>query len=168
MATRKVTSPPEASDRVQRLEEHIATSIKGFIRRRLLWEWVKGTAALILAIAGALILKWGSESSGLQFWAGVVPGLTMLAVGMAYTVEFSKEVINGELIKATIPTVREIKIAEWVKAFLAFFSIGAGISFLAVPSFSYYFPEGVGWWLGLILISAGVTFLWRKSKLHRR
>ncbi len=57
---------------------------------------------------------------------------------------------------------------EWKRVFLAFLSIGVGISvILTANQLDYYAPEWMCYFVGLILIAGGITFFWTRSKFYK-
>ena len=60
---------------------------------------------------------------------------------------------------------------EWMRAFLAFLSIGAGISFvLNASELANYLPEWMphgGDCIGIVLIAGGITYFWTRSKFYK-
>jgi hypothetical protein len=135
------------------------------IRKRVLKEWLKGLLAFPVAIAGAA-LGWSVlKSSGFAYWLGTISGLVIMSIGMAYGVEFIKLLISGDLTKATMTLMRRFEMKEWMRVFLAFLSIGAGICIvMRAEELTYYFPEWMPYCIGIVLIAGGITYFWSRSK----
>lgn len=91
-----------------------------------------------------------------------------MAFGMAYATEFIKLLMTGALTKGFVAALKESVMKEWMRVFLAFFSIGAGICFfLTADQITYYLPVWVPLFLGIVLIAGGITYFWTRSKFYR-
>lgn len=140
--------------------------VKAMVRERLAKEWAKGILAFPVAIAGGFLMSWSSKSSGFAYWLGTISGLVVFCIGLAYVVEFLKLLISGDLPKATTVLIKGFGMKEWMRVFLAFLSIGAGVLvFLAANQ--YYAPEWVFYFISLLLIAGGITFFWTRSRFYR-
>ncbi len=91
-----------------------------------------------------------------------------MAIGLTYAAEFFKLLIAGDLLKQTSGVVKETVVKEWMKVFLAFFVLGAGVSVIAtVSQLDYFAPDWVIYGIGLILIAGGITFFWTRSRFYK-
>lgn len=131
-------------------------------------EWAKGVLIPLVAIAG-ISLGWRfSQAVGVWFWFGSVVFLVLMAIGLTYAAEFFKLLIAGDLLKQTAGVVKETVVQEWMKVFLAFFVLGAGVSVIAtVSQLDYFAPDWVFYGIGLILIAGGITFFWTRSRFYK-
>src|ERR1017187_3656942 len=137
------------------------------VRESVAKEWVKGFLAIAAVIAGAFLCTWDSKTEGFAYWFIHISGLVVFCVGLALAVEFIKLLIGGALTKATVALVKGLEIKEWMRVFLAFLSIGAGICFaLRAEELTYYLPEWMPYCIGIVLIAGGITYFWTRSKFY--
>jgi hypothetical protein len=169
MAVRKRTDVPQAVEEFDPDGElRLNRLVKTAVRKRIIKEWAKGLLAFPVAIAGAALGWWVSKSNGFVYWFGTVSGLVIMSIGMAYAVGFIKLLITGDLPKATVVLMKGFEMKEWMRVFLAFLSIGAGICFvLRAEELTYYLAEWMPYCIGIILIAGGITYFWTRSKLYR-
>jgi hypothetical protein len=138
------------------------------IGNRVLKEWLKGLLTFPIAITGAALGFSVVRSSGFTYWFGTISGLVIVSFGMAYGVEFIKLLINGNLTRATAVLIKRFEMKEFMRVFLAFFSIGAGICLiLTADQSAYYFPVWVPYCLGIVLIAGGITYFWTRSRFYK-
>jgi hypothetical protein len=138
------------------------------IKTNVAREWAKGVLIPLVAIAGVSMLWRFSESDGIRFWFASVVFLILMAIGFAFATEFIKSLVTGDLLKQTVVVVKEAVMKEWMRVFLAFLAIGAGISIVLTASqLDYYLPGWVLYCLALILIAGGITFFWTRSKFYK-
>jgi hypothetical protein len=152
------------SDEEHRLNRLAAIAVRGRVTK----EWAKGILAFPVVIAGTA-LGWSVlKSSGFVYWFGTISGLVIMSVGMAYAVEFIKLLISGDLTKATVVLMKGFEMKEWMRVFLAFLSIGAGICFaLRAEELTYYIAEWMSYCIGIVLIAGGITYFWTRSKFYK-
>jgi len=142
--------------------------VKTMVRERLAKEWAKGILAFPVAIAGGFLMSWSSKSNGFAYWLGTISGLVIFCIGLAFVVEFLKLLISGDLPKATAVLIKGLGMKEWMRVFLAFLSIGAGmLIFLTANQLDYYAPEWVFYFISLLLIAGGITFFWTRSRFYK-
>jgi hypothetical protein len=160
--------PPVRDLEVEEGDLQLHQEVKAMIRKRLAMEWGKGLLAYPVAIAGGVLMWWSSKSSGFSYWSGTISGLVILSVGMGYGGAFIKLLISGDLPKATVVELKDFEMKEWMKVFFAFLSIGGGVCFiLTAGDIAFYLPIWVPYFIGIVLIAAGVTYFWTRSKLYR-
>jgi hypothetical protein len=175
MAVRKKACAPD-TDRVAEWaglsapeeESQLKKKAFGAIKKNVAREWAKGVLIPLAAIAGVSLMWPLSHAAGIWFWFGSAVFLVLLAIGFAYAAEFIKLLIAGDLLKQTVGVAKEAVMKEWMRVFLAFFAIGAGVGvILTVDKLDYYAPDWVFYGIGLTLIAGGITFFWTRSKFYR-
>jgi hypothetical protein len=138
------------------------------IKKNVAREWAKGVLIPLVAIAGVSMMWRFSQSDGITFWLASVGFLVLMAIGFAFATVFIKLLITGQLLKQTVGAVKEAVMEEWMRVFLAFLAIGAGICVvLTANQLDYYLPEWVLYCIALILIAGGITFFWTRSKFYK-
>ena len=116
-----------------------------------------------------LVGWWVSKLNGLAYWFGTISGLIIMSVGLAYALEFINLLMAGDLAKAVAVLMRGFRMKEWMKVFLAFLAITAGIG-LALTAWNqaaYYVPEWVLYCVGIVLFTGGLTFFWTRTKFYK-
>jgi uncharacterized membrane protein YidH (DUF202 family) len=169
MAVRKVDPPPAVR---QATKEAWPTSLLAQIDEDIEKLQFKGLLAFPVVVAGGFLMLWTSEWDSHISWIGAAIGLVLFAVGLAYFVEFIKLLIAGELTNGAVATMKGFAMKEWMKVFLAFASILAGISCVKnVRNIEYYFgesvPYGICYCIGIFLMAGGITFFWTRSKFYK-
>jgi hypothetical protein len=172
MAVREKVDSTKAVAKLEPNEEVRTNPLVTIVmRERVTKEWLKGILASAAAIAGAFLATWDSKTEDFAYWFMHISGSIVFFVGLAYAVEFIKLLISGDLPKATSSLMKGFEMKEWMKVFLAFVSIGAGICFLLNNrELAYYLPRWIphgGDCIGIILIAAGIAYFWTQSKFYK-
>ena len=142
-------------------------AVKARKRDHVLKEYLKGFLAFPVAITGVYLMWWSSKSDGFSYWFGTISGLVIMAVGMAYAVEFGKQLINGELTKGVGAAIKEIAMKEWMKVFIAFVSIISGVCLVATARRNLMLDEWMCYCIGIVLMAGGVNYFWIQSRFHK-
>jgi len=140
----------------------------GTVKERVRKELIKGILALPVAVAGVFIIFWGSHSGHDISWIRGIIGFVIFAIGLGGFMEFLESLIVGELAKGVVAMMKEFVMKEWMKVFLGFISILAGICcVMNVRNLDYYFGEWVPYCIGIVLMAGGITFFWTRSKFYK-
>lgn len=181
MAVRKKAGAPHAEQNtstdsklaslLSRIDEELELKMKvsaAEARKGVLKKWLTGLLAFPVAIAGGFLMWWVSKSDGFAYWFGTISGLVIFCIGLANALEFIKLLISRGLSKATTTLMKGFEMKEWMRVFLAFFSIGVGVCFvLRAEDLAYYLAEWMPYCIGIILIAGGITYFWTRSKLYK-